>query len=84
MGFNNAEPISLDDAVERLKDKCPGLLLQDERVDMGFKAIRDRYYFTSHRVLIEDKQGITGKRIEYKDLFHNTFSSGFPLIRYHG
>ena len=66
MGFNNAEPISREDAVSRLNEKCPRLLLQDERVDLAFKSIRDRYYFTSHRVLIEDKQGVTGKKVEYK------------------
>ena len=66
MGFNNAEPISKEEAQSHLKEDCPGLLLQDERVDMGFKAMRDKYYFTSHRVLVEDKHGITGKRTEYK------------------
>ena len=29
MGFNNAEPISREDAVSRLNEKCPRLLLQD-------------------------------------------------------
>ena len=66
MGFNNAEPISKEEAESHLKEDCPGLLLQDERVEMGFKATRDKYYFTTHRVLIEDKHGITGKRTEYK------------------
>ena len=66
MGCNTAEPISKEEAVDRINEKCPGLLLQDESDDMGFKAIRDRYYFTSHRVLIEDKQGVSGKRVEYK------------------
>ena len=64
--YNNAEPISHEEAAKRLTEDCPGLLLQDERIDMGFKAIRDEYYFTSHRILIVDKQGVTGKKTEYK------------------
>ena len=66
MNFNNAEPFPIDDAAGHLKEDCPGLLLEDERVCMAFKAIRDKFYFTTHRVLVEDKHGITGKRTEYK------------------
>ena len=42
------------------------LFLQDESIDLGFKAIRDEFYFTTHRILFVDKHGITGKRTEYK------------------
>merc|ERR1712038_1859505 len=51
---------------KRLREECPGLLLQNEQIDLAFKAIRDKFFFTSHRILIEDKHGITGKRTEYK------------------
>ena len=61
MNFNNAEPIDSKDVEKDLRDDCPGLLLQDERIDMAFKAIRDKFFFTSHRILIRDKHGITGK-----------------------
>ena len=40
--------------------------LQDENIDLGFKSIRDEFYFTTHRILFVDKQGITGKETEYK------------------
>ena len=40
--------------------------MQDENIDLGFKAIRDEFYFTTHRILFVDKQGITGKETEYK------------------
>jgi len=65
-GFNNAEPIDVGDANKRLREECQGLLLQDESIDLGFKAIRDEFYFTTHRILFVDKQGITGKKTEYK------------------
>ena len=42
------------------------LFLQDESIDHGFKAIRDEFYFTTHRILFVDKHGITGKETEYK------------------
>ena len=63
MNFNNAEPIDSKDVEKDLRDDCPGLLLQDERIDMAFKAIRDKFFFTSHRILIRDKHGITGMNV---------------------
>lgn len=78
--FDNAEPIPLEGAVKRLKDMCPGLLLEggeleDERVDMGFKTIRDEYYFTSHRILIIDVQGITGKKVKYLSIPYHSIKA---------
>ena len=61
MNFNNAEPIEAKDAEKDLKKDYPGLLLQDECIDLAFKATRDKFFFTSHRILIRDKHGITGK-----------------------
>ena len=68
MNFNNAEPIDTDEAESKLRQDCPGLFLENEKVRMAFKAIRDKFYFTSHRILVKDKHGITGKRTEYKSM----------------
>ena len=72
MNFNNAEPIDAKDAEKDLKKDYPGLLLQDERIDLAFKATRDKFFFTSHRILIRDKHGITGK-CQLKNKMHFTF-----------
>jgi len=66
MGFNNADPLPQDEAEKRLREHFSGLLLEDETLDMGFKAIRDEYYFTSHRILVADVHGISGKKVEYQ------------------
>jgi len=66
MNFNNAEPIDIEKNTEKLKNDCPGLLLEDETIHLAFKGIRDKFFFTSHRILVRDKHGITGKRTEYK------------------
>ena len=50
--LDNATPISQQDVQKRLKD-CPGLLLNDERIDLGFKTIRDEYYFI--RIYLNNK-----------------------------
>ena len=40
-------------------------LSQNENVAFAVKTIRDSAVFTDKRILIADKQGITGKKIEY-------------------
>ncbi|MCS0635063.1 PH domain-containing protein [Streptomyces sp. LP05-1] len=41
------------------------LLGQDERVYAAYQLIRDTILFTDRRLLLVDKQGITGKKTEY-------------------
>ena len=75
MEFTNLESISKEKSVTHLKEKCPELLLQNEQVNLAFKAGRDKYYFTSLRIIIEDKQGLSGKRIEYKSCPYHTIKA---------
>ena len=73
MNFNNAEPIDAKDAEKDLKKDYPGLLLQEECIDLAFKATRDKFFFTSHRILIRDKHGITGKCLLRNKMYFTLF-----------
>ena len=42
-----------------------GVLFDGETVEKGYKVIRDIWLFTSHRLIILDIQGITGKKKEF-------------------
>ena len=42
-----------------------GILLEDERVTVSYKGIRDMLILTSKRMLLVDKQGLTGKKQKY-------------------
>ena len=43
-----------------------GILLTDgEMIEIGFKVIRDVFIFTNKRLILVDKQGMTGKKKEY-------------------
>ena len=44
------------------------MLLQDERVQMGFVCGRDTIVFTTHRAMKIDVQGFTGKKVLYLSL----------------
>ena len=40
------------------------LLIEGESIELGFKLIRDTFIFTSKRLILVEKQGITGSKIE--------------------
>lgn len=69
MGFLNALiGNSSEVAPEELQREYAVLLLTDERVLKGYKLIRDVFLFTDRRLLLIDKQGLTGKKIEYQSI----------------
>ena len=37
----------------------------EERVEKAYKLIRDMFIFTNKRLILVDKQGLTGKKVEY-------------------
>lgn len=41
------------------------LLGQGEEIIHAYKLIRDAFLFTNQRLILVDKQGVTGKKIEY-------------------
>ena len=42
-----------------------GILLENERVTVSYKGIRDMLILTNKRMLLVDKQGLTGKKQKY-------------------
>src|SRR3989339_1588102 len=50
------------------------LLTEGEAIDLGFKLIRDTFIFTNKRLILVDKQGITGSKTEYKSIAYKAIS----------
>jgi transposase-like protein len=44
------------------------ILANNESVEKAFKLIRDLIVFTDKRLILIDKQGVTGKKIEYHSI----------------
>lgn len=40
------------------------MLIQGEQAYAAFKTVRDVAVFTSHRLIVRDSQGVTGKKVE--------------------
>ena len=60
---------------EKLTKEYDKLFTDDENIDAGFKLIRDVFIFTNKRLILLDKQVITGRKIEYKSLLYRTISN---------
>jgi len=59
---------------EELKIQFGQLLCEGEEFELGFKIIRDMFIFTNKRLILVDKQGITGSKIEYKSISYKSIS----------
>lgn len=48
---------------EEVKQELANVLIEGEKIDLAFKLVRDLIVFTEYRLIIVDKQGLTGKNI---------------------
>lgn len=44
------------------------ILAPSERIEKAYKLIRDLFIFTNKRLILVDKQGVTGKKVEYHSI----------------
>ncbi|RVT72337.1 PH domain-containing protein [Flavobacterium sufflavum] len=59
---------------EELQKDYGKLLIDGEEIELGFKLIRDTFIFTNKRLILVDKQGLTGSKIEYKSISYKSIS----------
>ncbi|MFM6193960.1 MAG: PH domain-containing protein [Planktothrix sp.] len=52
----------------KLQNELAKLLADGESIDRAYQLIRDLIVFTNKRLILIDKQGITGKKIEYHSI----------------
>lgn len=50
------------------------LLTPSEQIEVGFKLVRDTFIFTDKRLILVDKQGLTGKKTEYLSITYKSIS----------
>ena len=59
---------------DKLREEYGNLLIDGEDVEIGFKLFRDTFIFTNKRLILVDKQGITGRKTEYKTILYRSIS----------
>ena len=75
MGFlhgmlGNASEVNSKEVEEKLVD----VLVENEEVVLAYKVIRDEFIFTDKRLILIDKQGLTGKKVEYHSIPYKSIS----------
>ncbi|GED30112.1 PH domain-containing protein [Brevibacillus centrosporus] len=62
--MGNASEVSVAEA----QNEFGHLLGRNERIEKAYKLIRDLFLFTDKRFILIDKQGLTGKKVEYHSI----------------
>src|SRR5574338_1424704 len=62
--FGNASEID----AKNLQRELTAMLIDGEQVVKAFRIIRDMFIFTDRRLIMIDKQGLTGRKAEYHSI----------------
>ncbi|MED3572022.1 PH domain-containing protein [Cytobacillus praedii] len=54
--------------IKAVEKELEVIAVQNERVEKAYKLIRDLIVFTNTRLILIDKQGMTGKKVEYHSI----------------
>ena len=57
-----------------LMSEYANLLTESETIEIGFKLFRDVFIFTNKRLILVDKQGITGSKVEYFSVVYKSIT----------
>lgn len=68
--IGNAGTVSL----EQLQKDYSQLLIDGEEIELGFKLIRDTFMFTTKRLILIDKQGISSSKTAYTSISYKSIS----------
>lgn len=68
--LGNASQKNTTKVEEQLKD----ILIPGEQVELAFALVRDLIVFTEKRLILVDKQGVTGKKSSYKSIPYRSIS----------
>ncbi len=65
--FGNASKMNM----EELEEKLEKIIIEGEKIEAGYTIIRDYFVFTDKRLILANKQGVTGKKVEYHSIPYN-------------
>ncbi|WP_300456162.1 PH domain-containing protein [Desulfobacula sp.] len=72
--FNGLLGNATEVKVEDLQQELNPILADGESIEMAYKVLRDMYIFTNKRLLLIDKQGFTGKKVDYHTIPYKSIS----------
>ena len=66
--FNGMMGNASEQNIDNIKKEYFRLLAPTEEIEKAYKLVRDMIIFTNKRVIFIDKQGVTGKKVEYQSV----------------
>ncbi len=69
--FGHATQVDLESAQ---KEFAP-LLAPNEQIQAAFRLVRDKFVFTNKRLILVDRQGMTGHKVEYVTIPYKSIKS---------
>ncbi len=69
--FSVTNKVDNNDGLDAVKE----LLITDELIQLSYKAVRDRVWFTNKRIIAMDVQGITGSKKEFRSFPYSKIAS---------
>jgi hypothetical protein len=69
--LGNASEVDVNEVAKELTP----ILADNENVTHAYKMVRDLYVFTNKRLIFIDKQGVTGKKIDYLSIPYKSITT---------
>jgi len=60
--------------ISEINNEYAKIIGENENIERAYKLIRDMFIFTNKRLILVDKQGITGKKCEYHSIPYKSIS----------
>lgn len=60
--------------IVKVQHELAPVLVPGEVIGKGFKVFRDMFIFTDHRLIMIDKQGITGSKVCYHSILYRSIT----------
>lgn len=55
-------------SLEKLQNEFSPILIEGEVLEKAYKLVRDMFVFTNKRLILIDKQGITGSKVDFQSI----------------
>lgn len=60
--------------IAKVQEELDPVLVAGEKIERGFKIFRDMFIFTDHRLIMIDKQGVTGSKTTYHSILYRSIT----------
>src|SRR5690606_37878660 len=61
--------------IEKVQKEFMPMLIDDEHIEKAYKLIRDMFVSTNKRLILVDKQGITGSKVDYVSIPYTSITN---------